>query len=135
VLEKIFLDTVYIAALVNEEDQYHPIAANLAGQYDDHLLVTTEAVLVEVGNGMARRYKREAIAVIDELLTSKNVEVVWMTKPLFMEGLTLYKKYQDKEWGLTDCISFVVMKQKGIRLALTFDQHFKQAGFRALMRE
>jgi len=47
----------------------------------------------------------------------------------------LYKTHQDKEWGLIDWISFVVMQEADIRKALTFDQHFVQAGFRALMRD
>jgi len=63
------------------------------------------------------------------------VEVVRLTPALFEEAFALYKTYRDKEWGLVDCISFVVMRQAGVEEALTFDQHFVQAGFRALMRE
>ena len=37
--------------------------------------------------------------------------------------------------GLTDRISFVVMEERGITDALAYDQHFVQAGFRALLRE
>ena len=40
-----------------------------------------------------------------------------------------------KAWGLVDCISFIVMREAGVNQALTFDQHFVQAGFQALMRE
>jgi predicted nucleic acid-binding protein len=47
----------------------------------------------------------------------------------------LYKSHQDKAWGLVDCISFVVMREAGVNQALTFDQHFVQAGFQALMLE
>ncbi|MFM6264927.1 MAG: PIN domain-containing protein, partial [Dolichospermum sp.] len=41
---------------------------------------------------------------------------------------------EDKEWGLVDCISFIVMQDRGISDALTTDIHFQQAGFRALLR-
>ena len=58
-----------------------------------------------------------------------NVEIVHLSSELFNRGLTLYKKYQDKDWGLVDCISFVVMKEAEIHAALTFDRHFVQAGF------
>jgi len=49
--------------------------------------------------------------------------------------LELYKKFSDKKWGLVDCISFVVMRERGVNEALTSDKHFVQAGFRALMRD
>jgi predicted nucleic acid-binding protein len=53
---------------------------------------------------------------------------------LFETGVSLYASRTDKEWSLTDCISFTVMSQYGIRDALTGDRHFEQAGFRALLR-
>lgn len=40
-----------------------------------------------------------------------------------------------KESGMTDCLSFVIMQDRGIIEALTTDEHFQQAGFRALWRE
>ena len=44
-----------------------------------------------------------------------------------------YRSRRDKEWSLTDCISFVVMEDEGLREALTGDRHFEQAGFVALL--
>ena len=61
--------------------------------------------------------------------------MVHLTPQLFAQGFTLYKSHQDKAWGLVDCISFIVMREAGVNQALTFDQHFVQAGFQALMRE
>ncbi len=58
-----------------------------------------------------------------------------LTPELFQQAFELYQTYHDKEWGLIDCVSFVVMKNRGIRQALTFDRHFAQAGFHVLMRE
>jgi len=49
--------------------------------------------------------------------------------------LNIYENRQDKEWSLTDCLSFLVMQERGVMDALTADHHFEQAGFRALMRE
>jgi predicted nucleic acid-binding protein len=42
--------------------------------------------------------------------------------------------FADKEWGLTDCISFVVMQEQGLTDALTADHHFEQAGFTILLK-
>ncbi|MDQ2099873.1 MAG: PIN domain-containing protein [Tychonema bourrellyi B0820] len=129
---KIFIDTSFIIALINERDQYHNQALSLADQYDTQLLVVTDSVLLEVANALSRRYKFEAIQVIEDLLTSEDVEVVRLTPELFDRAFQLYKTRQDKAWGLVDCISFIVMQDRGISIAFTFDQHFAQAGFQIL---
>jgi predicted nucleic acid-binding protein len=134
VSETIFIDTLYVIALTNRRDQYHARAAELAERYEGRQFLTTDAVLVEIGNGLARNFKTQATAIIDHFLTSADVDVVRMTPGLFAEAFLLYQTYHDKEWGLTDCISFVAMRNAKVDAALTFDQHFTQAGFRALMR-
>jgi predicted nucleic acid-binding protein len=90
-------------------------------------------VLLEIGNGLARSFKQEAIQVIESFFDSEEVEIVRLTPELFERGFDLYRNYKDKEWGLIDSISFVVMADAGISQALTFDGHFQQAGFEALM--
>ena len=50
-------------------------------------------------------------------------------------GYELFVQHSDKSWTLVDCISFVVMQERGITEALTADRHFVQAGFRALLLE
>jgi len=132
---KLFVDTLFVVALINTRDHYHQQATELADKYDGQPLLTTEAVLLEIGNALARGYKAEAVQIIDHFLTSEDVEVVPVTTELLMQAFALYRGYQDKEWGLVDCISFVVMQRAGITSALTFDQHFVQAGFQALLRE
>jgi uncharacterized protein len=132
---KTYIDTGFVVALVNERDQHHQKAAELASLHDDRQFLVTDAVLLEIGNALARKFRREAERIIEDFVWSEDVEVVRLTTDLFDEAFALYKAHADKEWGLTDCLSFVVMRQAGIRDALTFDQHFIQAGFRALMRE
>lgn len=51
-----------------------------------------------------------------------------------LDGIRLYEQRRDKQWSLTDCISFVVMKREGLTEALTGDHHFEQAGFVALLK-
>jgi predicted nucleic acid-binding protein len=46
----------------------------------------------------------------------------------------LLKSRPDKEWGLVDCASFVLMQQRGIAEALTTDHNFEQAGFIRLLK-
>jgi predicted nucleic acid-binding protein len=133
-LTEIFLDTSYVIALVNKKDQYHERASEMARALGKQVLVTTDAVLFEVGNALARNFKAEAIAVIEEFLDSDEVRIVSVDTHLFQKGFDLYKSYQDKAWGLVDCISFVVMQEHGITEALTTDSHFEQAGFNVLLK-
>jgi predicted nucleic acid-binding protein len=135
VTNRIFIDTLFVVALVNRRDQYHEQAATLAEIFDGHPLLVTDAVLLEIGNALSRNYKEEAVRIMDEFLASDEVEIVRLTPELFDEGYSMYKTYLDKEWSLVDCISFVVMRKAAVKQALTFDRHFAQAGFQALMRE
>ena len=95
-------------------------------------LITTDAILLEVGNALVRNYKIQAIEVIEQYLDDDEIEVVSLTPLLFYQALTRYKMYEDKKWGLVDCISFTVMEEAGVTQALAFDDHFVQAGFQLL---
>jgi predicted nucleic acid-binding protein len=61
-------------------------------------------------------------------------EVVPVSASLLNEAIELYHRYQDKAWTLTDCISFLIMRERGITEALTGDRHFEQAGFIAMLK-
>lgn len=95
-------------------------------------MVITDAVFLEIANALARNHKQEAIQIIKELTSSENVEIVRLMPELFERAFDLYKKRQDKSWGLVDCLSFIIMQDKNINFALSFDQHFIQAGFQLL---
>jgi predicted nucleic acid-binding protein len=132
---KTFIDTLFVVALINQRDQYHDRAAKLAALYEGRQFLITDVVLLEIGNALARKYRNQAVQIIKHLLSSEDVEVVRMTPDLFEQAFAVYEAHGDKEWGLIDCVSFVAMRQAEIQDALTFDQHFVQAGFRVLMRE
>jgi predicted nucleic acid-binding protein len=96
----------------------------------------TEAVLIEVGNLLhSVRQRQRAVEFIEACYGTANVTIVSVDTELLRRALDFYRLHQDKDWGLTDCISFVVMKERNLTLAMTADAHFQQAGFRALMLE
>ena len=99
-------------------------------------LATTGFVLVELADGCASTAQRRAVAAgaVHELRNNPDVTIVPFTDLLFEQGMSLYQQRPDKEWSLTDCISFVVMQREGITDALTGDKHFEQAGFVALLK-
>jgi predicted nucleic acid-binding protein len=133
---KVFLDTAYAIALSSSRDVYHGRALQLAAQLraEKTRLVTTRAILLEIGNALSKlRYRSAAIRLLIALETDPNVEIVPLTEQLYFRALQLYQEREDKEWGMTDCISFTVMGDKGMTEALTTDGHFHQAGLQALL--
>ena len=132
-MSRVCADTFYFFALLNTKDEAHSRAVEYISLIEK--LVTTEWVLVELADGLASsRNRRMFVQTREELLADKNVEVVPFTVELYREGIALYAARPDKEWSLTDCISFMVMQREGITEALTGDRHFEQAGFVALLK-
>ena len=129
----IFIDTGYILALLNTADEHHERAVVMSRQVEPPFL-TTEAVLTEIGNALSRaRWRALGYATIQDLRADPNIDVVPVDAALFERALVLYGARVDKEWGLTDCMSFVVMKERNLTQALTTDRHFGQAGFADLL--
>ena len=130
----VFVDTSFVVALVNKNDQNHRLALDLSRQLTGQGLVTTDAILLEIGNALSRNFKRQSVEIIGNFLTSDDVRVIHLHPPLFRKAFELYKSHSDKIWGLIDCVSFVVMKEIGIIDALSADKHFEQAGFNILIK-
>jgi predicted nucleic acid-binding protein len=132
-MKTVFADSVYFFALVNARDTFHPRAAEFSAR-SENPFVTTAWIITEVADGLCARATRETvIRLLDILQSSADVEIVPPSAELFQQGLERYRQRPDKNWSLTDCISFLVMEQRGITEALTADHHFQQAGFSTLL--
>jgi uncharacterized protein len=130
-----FVDAGYWIAWINGSDAWHARARRLASGLR-RPLVTTEAILLEVGDAFAGvAWRIQVAAFLERLRANPNITIVPVDADLAGRALALYAARSDKTWGLTDCVSFVVMQDRGITDALAADQHFIQAGFRALLRE
>jgi predicted nucleic acid-binding protein len=96
--------------------------------------ITTDYVLLELADAFHKPSLRTEFLILWELLHHEPVfQIVSGNKNLLQRGVQFYKKRADKEWQLTDCISFLVMADLGIKEALTGDRHFAQAGFKPLL--
>ena len=127
-----FSDTAYYVAILNRRDALHSTAVAFSLGYAGRF-VTTEFVLIEVANFFNRPTGRPAfIALVNNLRAAGNVDIIPASTELFDRGFQLFSSRPDKDWSLTDCISFVVMADLGLSDALTADRHFEQAGFTAL---
>jgi predicted nucleic acid-binding protein len=101
----------------------------------NEVVVTTMWVLTELGDALHHGRNRETFArFLDALDGHEDFEVVPASPELFQRGVELFRARPDKEWSLTDCISFIVMDEKELSEALTGDRHFEQAGFKPLLK-
>ena len=132
-MSAVFADTFYFLALLNDRDAAHNRAV-AASRTPGLKLATTEFVLIELADALCQPGQREEVlAMWNVVETDPAFQLIRVTPDLLQRGIQLFRDRRDKEWPLTDCISFVVMQERGLTEALTADRHFEQAGFKALL--
>jgi predicted nucleic acid-binding protein len=122
--------------LLNATEVRHEVALSrwLELMRQSQQIVLTDWVIAETGNGLARsRTKPQFDSVVQQMMDAPSVELVYVGRELLQRALSMYVQHKDKSWGLVDCASFVVMRDRGILDAFTTDAHFEQAGFRRLL--
>lgn len=133
-MKPVFADSSYYLALLSAQDAHHNAAVDWS-KSNSRRLVLTEFVLLEVANGLSPVGRRNAFgALLAGIRDDSSVVVVPATSALFQSGVELYLSRSDKSWSLTDCVSFAIMRARGLTDALTADHHFEQAGFRILLK-
>ena len=137
-MDEVFADSGYWIARACLDDPLHDKANYVAERIGSRRIVTSEMVLAEFLNFMAKHgpyYRMLAVATTREVQNSRAVEIVPHTTEQFWRALDIYELHSDLRWGLVDRISFEIMRGKKILDALAHDRDFQQAGFRALLRE
>lgn len=126
------MDSSFIIALEDADDQNHETAAASWESFkkNPRKLITTAYIFDETITFLKRRISYDKAAKVGRLLLSSPlVEMAHISEEDFKQGWALFLNYHDKDFSFTDCVSFLVMKQQGIKKAFTFDRHFKQMGF------
>jgi predicted nucleic acid-binding protein len=136
-MRTVFADTSYWIAFLNEDDDLYEIAIQTTEKLFPVQIVTSEMILSELLNHVSKKgenFRNAAVNFINQLNADPTVVITPQTSQLFTSAFQLYAQRQDKAWSHTDCSSFCIMEELGITEALTYDQHFEQAGFVALLR-
>jgi predicted nucleic acid-binding protein len=135
-MRQVFVDTAALVALGNKQDDWHDQAVAVSRQLTlaGCRFVTTDAVLLEVGNTFSRApFKAVALRLIETARRSPRWQCLPVDGRLLDRGLALFRQRSDKDWSLTDCISILVASDLRIEQAFTTDRHFVQAGFDILL--
>lgn len=131
----VFADTFALIAWLNPRDHAHAVVAEYLGAFSGRI-VTTEWVLMELADALSSPESRSTtIGFLERVRADPYFEIVGYLPSIYLAGFKLFADRPDKAWSLTDCISFSVMKDRGLSEALTADHHFEQAGFRAIFSQ
>lgn len=136
-MKTVFADSCYWIALLHPRDQLHEKAKQVSKGLGPFRIVTSEMVLVELLNGLGKfgdDMRDIASQTVKSLESDPNVEIIPQTSLQFRSAVERYASRLDKEWGMTDCASFLLMEERNMSEALTADHHFEQAGFTILMK-
>jgi predicted nucleic acid-binding protein len=137
-MRKIFLDTSYLQALADSRDNLHELAITMTARLGKFRGITSEMILTELLNALSGRgdyLRQSAINLTNDLRNDSTIEIIPQTSEQFEQAFDFYQRRLDKGYSLTDCASMQIMRQLEINEILTFDKHFQQEGFRALLRE
>ncbi|MFO0970336.1 MAG: hypothetical protein U0793_32710 [Gemmataceae bacterium] len=133
-MSEVFADSFCYIALLNPKDRFHTAALQATASLQTRI-VTTGWVLMEVVDALSAPVIRQhTFRFLNQISTDANTTIIMDSSPWHTLGLALYGDRHDKDWSLTDCISFVIMAERCIAEALTGDHHFAQAGFRPLLQ-
>lgn len=135
-MPRVFVDTLHYIAILVPDDDLHASAKEAATILVGAEFVTTDAVFGELLAYVAKRggrARREAVGMVDDLLSDRSTTVIRQTPDLFDRAFDLYRRRLDKGYSLTDCMSMVVCSDLNITEVLSHDHHFEQEGFAILL--
>jgi predicted nucleic acid-binding protein len=134
-MRTVFVDTFYWIARINPRDQWYQKATELSASLNDAVLVTSEAVLIELLNYFSEYgpEMREAVArIVRRIIADPNITALAYNYEI-ADGLDLFEARLDKGYSMTDCISMNIMRRVGAVEVLSHDHHFAQEGFTVLL--
>lgn len=136
---EIFVDTSGWGNLVDKSQPYHKLMVQLyrEAKQQERRLITSNYVITEVVallTSPLRLPRPKIIGFVNGIKQSNYVDIIHIDKEKDDSAWLLLANREDKEWSLVDCSSFIIMKERGIKDALTNDVHFEQAGFIRLLK-
>lgn len=125
-----FIDTSAFLAVLGNDDANHARAKAVWGDLLEQRtpLVTSSYVLTETVAILQHRMGLDAVRLFhDDIHPILTIE--WVSGVLHDRSMGVVLAARRRNLSLVDCVSFEVMRQRGIRKAFAFDAHFAEQGF------
>jgi predicted nucleic acid-binding protein len=124
----IFLDTGFLFALLSARDEHHArvvgVFRTLQGSRLSEVLLTTNHFIFETITLTRQLGHAKAVQLGERLYRERLAKIHWATPTEEQAAFDYFRRHQDKDYSLVDCLSFVVMEQRGITEALAVDSDF-----------
>ncbi len=133
---RIFLDTSGLIALSDRKDRNHKTArAYLKDRvHKGARFVLGRNVLVEYIDGVTKRIgKKKALEELHNILNSKLLVIEPVSQVDWDLAVKYFRKYDDQQIDITDCLSFALMERLSLDTAMTFDSDFRTHGFKVVI--
>ncbi len=133
-MHELFVDNSGWENLSDSSQPFHFQATEIyhTAKVEDRQIITTNYIIIELISlliSYMRVPQQKIVQFISGLKLSPYLKIIHIDSALDDQAWQFFQRYQDKDWSLVDCISFIIMKQNNINEALTTDHHFEQAGF------
>ncbi len=128
----IFIDTSFIIAFFNKDDDFHTDARNIIHQTMKHdpliRFYFTDYIFDEVITFLKiRKVPFEILEQVgNTLLKSRLWSMLKITETEILKAWKFMIRYQDKDWSFTDVLSFIIMEDFQIPFFLAYDNHFQE---------
>lgn len=127
----VFIDTSYFIARIVARDRrsHDAIKAERPGMR----LITSSLVINETVSLLQRRgMLSAALEFLQRIRVAPELELVYVDASLQAECWDLFYRWAGSGANAVDCASFAIMRRFSVKQALTFDKHFRAAGFDTL---
>ena len=131
------MDTAGLIALGNKQDTFHEKSWEIQRKLvlGNASFMCSDFVIAEFCNGFSKVKLREtAVKMVKSIYESERWEIVPVSDSLMRKSFNLFEQMQDKEWGLVDCSSIILSRERKLSMIFTTDKHFEQAGFEILLK-
>ncbi len=128
---RVFIDASAWVAIANRKDRNHKGAVRIFRRLLDsstRLIATTWTTYEALTIVKSRLGFSQAERLWERIKARAVVDLIWIDEQIERNALELFWDYKDKNWGVVDCSSLVVMKAVGCRQAFAYDGHFVEAG-------